>query len=405
MWLVKMAWKNIWRNRNRTLITMSSIFFAVILSVLTTSLQQGTFDNLIKNVVSFYTGYIQVHKNGYWNEQILDNSFEANNITENKILKTPNITGVSPRLESFALASSHDITKGCLTIGIDPIKEDRITYLKNKIVQGSYLKANDKDVLLAEGLAERLKLKLNDTIILISQGYHGATAAGKFPIKGILKFGSPELNEKMLVMSLATAQDFFSAYGMVTTYVLSVRETKELKETVIAARSTLGKEYEVMSWEEVMPDIKQHIKTDTSNMKYISGILYMLICFGIFGTLLMMITERKFEMGMLVAIGMKKSKLLVLFLFESVFTVFIGCLLGIAASIPVVHYFNKRPLRFGGSVADAFARFGFEPIFPTSTDAANFINQGTIVLIIGLVLSLYPTYVIMRLDPISAMKR
>jgi len=405
MWLVKMAWKNIWRNRNRTLITMSSIFFAVILSVLTTSLKQGAFDNLVKNVVSFYTGYIQVHKNGYWNEQNLDNSFEASNKIENKILKTPNISGVSPRLESFALASSHDITKGCLIIGIDPTKEDKITHLKSKIVQGGYLKADDKSVLLAAGLAERLKLKLNDTIVLISQGYHGATAAGKYPIKGILKFGSPELNEKTLAMPLATAQDFFSAYGMVTTYVLSIRKTKELKETAMAASSALGKEYEVMCWEEIMPDIKQHIQTDTNNMKYVSGVLYMLICFGIFGTLLMMMIERKFEMGMLVAIGMKKGKLLLLFLLESVFTVFIGCLLGIVASIPVVQYFNKRPLRFGGSTAEAFARFGFEPVFPTSTDAANFINQGVIVLIIGLVLSLYPAYVILRLDPVSAMKR
>ena len=82
MWLIKMAWKNIWRNRNRTIITTSSIFFAVILSVLTTSLQQGAFDNLVKNVVSFYTGYIQVHKAGYWDEQILDNSFESNDKVE-----------------------------------------------------------------------------------------------------------------------------------------------------------------------------------------------------------------------------------------------------------------------------------------------------------------------------------
>src|SRR5665647_2200675 len=111
MWLIKMAWKNMWRNRNRTIITMAAIFFAVILSVIASSLQKGIFDNLVKNVVSFYTGYVQVHKQGYWDEQILDNSFESSAATEQKILQDENVTAITSRLESFALVSSTDITK------------------------------------------------------------------------------------------------------------------------------------------------------------------------------------------------------------------------------------------------------------------------------------------------------
>lgn len=405
MWLIRMAWKNIWRNRNRTIITMSAIFFAVILSVLTTSLQKGTFDNLVKNVVSFHTGYIQAHKTGYWNEQILDNSFEANNHLEKAILTTTNITGVAPRLESFALASSEEITRGCMIMGIDPGKEDEITHISDKIIQGSFLNSSDSTILLSEGLAQKLKLSLNDTIVLISQGYHGATAAGKYQVTGIARFGSPDLNERLLIMPLNIAQDMFSAYGMLTTYIFSIRESKALERTASELRLALGSDYEVMTWEELMPDIKQHIATDTSNMKYITGILYLLICFGIFGTLLMMMVERKFEMGMLVAIGMKKNMLFLLFLFESVVTIFIGCALGIVISIPVVHYFNRHPLKFGGDAAEAFERFGFEPIFPTSLDISNFTSQGVIVLLIGLALSLYPGYVIARLNPVSAMKR
>ncbi len=89
--------------------------------------------------------------------------------------------------------------------------------------------------------------------------------------------------------------------------------------------------------------------------------------------------ERKFEMGMLVAIGMKKIKLMILLLIESVLTVLAGCLLGIIASIPLVYYFNRHPLKIGGETAKAYERFGFEPIFPTSTEASNFISQGLIV--------------------------
>lgn len=393
-----------WRNRNRTIITMAAIFFAVILSIVTSSLRDGIFDNLVKNVVSFYTGYAQVHKQGYQDEQILDNSFEASSATEQKILKQENINNITPRLESFALASAREITKGCLVTGINPEKENEVTFLKNKIIEGEYLGQNDTAVLISQGLAERLKLKLHDTVVLIGQGYHGATAAGKYRIKGIIKFGSPDLNDKTLFMPLQAAQDFYGAYGMITAYILSLHDTKQMETAVAALRELLGTGFEVLTWGEMIPDVKQHIETDTSNAKYVQGVLYMLICFGIFGTLLMMMVERKFEMGMLVAIGMRKIKLMWLLLVESVFTVLAGCILGIGASIPVVYYFNKNPLRIGGETARAYERFGFEAIFPTSTDASNFIRQGIIVLIIGLILSLYPMYKAIRLNPVTSMK-
>jgi len=405
MWLIKMAWKNLWRNRSRTLITIAAIFFAVILSVTAGSLKTGIFNNLVKNVVSFYTGYIQVHKKGYQDEQILDNSFSASATTEQKILSQKNINGIAPRLESFALASSGDITKGCMVVGIVPLKEDKITSLQNKLINGKYLGENDHAVLLGQGFAERLKLNVHDTIILIGQGYHGSTAAGKYPVKGILRFGSPQLNDKILFLPLSTAQDFFSADGMLTSYILSIKNEKSLDLTANDIQSLIGNNYEVMTWGELMPDIKQHIQSDSNNMKVVQGVLYLLICFGIFSTLLMLMVERKFEMGMFVAIGMKKSKLMVLLFIESILTVLTGCIVGIMVSIPLVFYLNKNPIRIGGETARAYERFGFEAIFPTSTDASNFIYQGIVVLIIGIFLSLYPLYKVMRLNPVSSMKK
>jgi len=405
MWIIKMAWKNMWRNRNRTVITMAAIFFAVILSVITSSLKTGIFNNLVKNVVSFYTGYVQVHKQGYWSEQILDNSFDTSGNIEKKILSTPTVNQIAPRLESFALASSQDITKGCLIVGIDPQKENDITGLQSKMTKGIYLKNGDSAVLVSEGLAGRLKLNPGDTIVLISQGYHGATAAGKYRIQGILKFGSPELNDKALFMPLPLAQDLFSAYGMITSYVLSLKNPKLLEQTAESIRSAIGTDYEVMTWKQMMPEIQQHIATDSNNMQAVQLLLYLLISFGIFSTLLMLMVERKFEMGMLVAVGMKKVKLAILLLIESIFTVISGCLLGILVSIPLVFYLNKHPIRLGGETAKIYERFGFEAIFPTSTSIEIFISQGIIVLVIGLILSLYPVYKTLRLNPVTAMKK
>lgn len=404
MWIVKLAWKNLWRNRSRTLITVAAIFFAVILSTVAESLKQGVFENLVRNVVSFYTGYIQVHKAGYQNEQILDNSFPQSRSLEERIFRNSNITKLTPRLESFALASSEDLTKGCLITGIAPGKEDSITALKNKLINGAYLGSGDRSVLLSKGLAEKLKLGVNDTIILIGQGYHGATAAGKYPVKGIVQFGSPQLNERILYMPLPAAQEFFSAEGMITSYILSIKTGKELDTNAEALRNGMGGAYEVMTWEELLPDIRQHIAADSNNMKVVQGVLYLLICFGIFSTLLIMMLERRFEMGMLVAIGMKKGKLIVLFVVESILTVLIGCLAGLLASVPLIYYFNRNPLRIGGDMAKAYERFGFEAIFPTSTDRSIFIYQALVVLLIGLGLSLYPAIKVWRLKPVAAMK-
>ncbi len=405
MWLIKFAWKNMWRNRNRTTITMAAVFFAVILSVLTNSLQEGVFDNLIKNVVSFYSGYIQVHKNGYWDEQILDNTFEGSDQLESQILQQNNVEAVAPRLESFALASSDSLTKGCMVIGINPAKENSITDLGNKVIKGEYLTENDTGVLLAEGLARRLKLNLADTLVLIGQGYHGAMAVGKYHIKGILKFGSPDLNDQSLYLSLPAAQELYSAENMLTSYVIDLENPDILDPTAARLRSTLGENYEAMTWEEMMPEVIQHIKTDKGSMAIIQGVLYMLIGFGIIGTLLMMMVERKYEMGMLVAIGMKKVKLMQLLMIESILTVFSGCILGILASIPIVLYLYRYPIRFKGEMAEVYEEFGFEAIFPTSTDPKIFLNQGLIVLILALVLSLYPIIKIARLNPVTAMKK
>lgn len=405
MWLFSLAWKNLWRNKTRTSITMAAVFFAVILSVFTSSLKDGIFDNLVKNVVSFYTGYIQVHNKGYWDEQVLDNSMTFNEGINQQLLNTENVTGATPRLETFALIATDKNTKGCMVVGIDPEKENLVTSLKAKIIKGSYLESSDNEVLLSEGLADRLKAGIQDTIYLIGQGYHGATAAGRFRVKGLVKFGSPELNNQTMYLSLPSAAGLFSAEGLATSTVISLKNPKVLNRTVNAIQGNLGNEYEVLSWETILPDVKQHIESDSKSMKYIQGILYMLVSFGIFGTLLMMMVERKFELGMLVAIGMKKSTLSLIIIIESVLTVLGGCLLGLLVSIPVVYYFNIKPLMLGGEIADIYQKFGFEAVFPTSTSPHNFYYQGITVLIIGLILSLYPVYKIFTIDPTKSMKR
>ena len=139
-------------------------------------------------------------------------------------------------------------------------------------------------------------------------------------------------------------------------------------------------------------------------MYTIQVILYLLICFGIFGTLLMMMAERQHEMGMLIAIGMKKAKLVQVVLAESVLTVLVGCIAGMTASVAVTYYLKFYPIRFGGDMADMYKRYGFEPIFPASMNPTIFFTQGILVLALALVLGLYPMFKVLRMNPVLAMR-
>ena len=405
MWLIKLAWKNLWRNRSRTIITTSAVAFATLVSVLAKSLQEGVFDNLVKNIVSSYTGHIQVHLKGYFDEQVLDNSMPYNRQLQQQVGKIEGVTAVAARLESFSLVSSGDKTKGCMVIGIMPQQENNITALGKKVKSGRYDAADSGQVLIGEGLSTRLNADIGDTIILIGQGYHGSTAAGKYTVGGILHLGSPQLNDRLLVMNLSKAQELFSADSMVTSFIVALNERADLNDVANTIHHAAGQQYEVMTWEQIMPDIKQHIETDTQNMNVIQWILYVLVSFGIFSTLLIMMVERRYETGMLVAIGMTKSRLQLLVMLESLLTVVMGSVLGMLISFPIVSYLSRHPIRITGEMAKAYQRFGFEPIFPTSTDPMIFLGQGLIVFIIGLVLSLYPVYVVAKLDPVKAMRK
>ena len=403
--MIKLIWRNLWRNGRRTSITVASIVFAVLFSILMQSYKNGVFNNLIKNVVGYYSGYIQIHKNGYWDEQVVDNCFELKEEVINKIKKIPDVEEVVPRIETFILISKGSTTKGCMLIGTDLMKENKLTRLQNKLCKGVFSDTNKRGALISEGLAKRLNLFVNDTIVLFGQGYHGAMAAGKFKIVGMVKFSAPTINNSLLYLPLLATQELLSAEKKVTQFALKISDSKNVSATKNSILKILSNEYEVMDWEEMMPEISNHIKADAISFSVFIGILYLIIAFGLFGTILMMITERKYEFGMLIAIGMKKNTLRLILIGETFLIAILGVIIGSLISFPLVVYLEKNPLKFGGDLAKAYERFGFEAIFPTELSFKVFFVQSLIVLLMSFIIGLYPLFYVGKIDPIKAMKK
>ena len=228
--LLKLAWLNIWRNKRRTIITATSVFFAVLLAILFRSLTDGIYDNMIHNMVSYSSGYLQIHQKGYWDEQSIDNTFETDEQLYQELFNNPNITYVTPRLQTFALASYSNKTKGVLILGIDPDKEKEVKNLHEKITDGQYIESlNENAVVLGEGLASQLKLKVNDTIVLLGQGYHASSAAAMFRVKGLIKLGAIELNSNVVYMPIKQAQFMYGAENRLSSISIMVGNTKHLE--------------------------------------------------------------------------------------------------------------------------------------------------------------------------------
>jgi putative ABC transport system permease protein len=400
-----LAWRNIWRNKRRSLILISSVVLAVVLALLTRSFQYGFYQRSIDNVVSLYTGYVQVHAPGFWETQSLDESMAHPDSLESAVRKVPHVTAVTARLSTYALVSTDSVTTVGLVVGSDPGGENRVTGLARRLVAGRYLRSDDAGVLLARGLAEHLHAEVGDTVVVLGQGYHGVTAAGKYAVAGLVSFPTPEINNSMVYLTLGEAQLLSGAEDRATAIALLVRGQRDLGAVTHDLRVRLGARYEIMTWEAMMPELVQAIQTDNAAGLIMVLIIYMVIGFGVLGTVLMMTMERTREFGMLVAIGMTRWSLAAISVAESIILSSIGVIVGVLAGVPVIYYFHANPIRLTGAAAEATLRYGFEPIMPTSLDPTILWWQALTILVIVLLADLYPLSLILRLDAVGAMRK
>lgn len=400
----RIAWRNLWRNRRRTLITMASVFFGVLLATVMSSMQEGSYSNMINNVVKFYSGYIQIHDQEYWENKTLYYSFEMDDSLYKEISLVEEIKSVIPRLESFALLSTGDLTQPSMVIGVEPGKENELTNLSQWVIRGDYFDNDENAVLIGETLARNLDSGVGDTLAFLSQGYYGSTVAAEFVIAGILKFPSPDLNKGFAYMRLDRAQQFFYADGMLTSLSIMVEDYEKVEPAMKKLDQILDDRYEAMSWDEMQPELVQMIESDRAGGIIMKAILYMIIAFGILGTILMMMSERRREMGIMVAVGMKKHKLAGILFLELVYMGLLGVIAGILASFPIIAVVINNPIPITGDAAQAMLDMGIEPSLVFSATPPVFYNQLITVFIIAVGIALYPVIKVLGMKEIEYLR-
>lgn len=405
MLYLNLAWRNIWRNKRRTIITMLSIIVAVFLASVMRSMQEGQYSDMIENTVGTFTGYIQVHADGYWDDKTLDNSFIAADSIYSKIKEEQSVQNVVPRLESFALAAGQNQSRPAMIMGIDVEAEKYLSNPERRIQSGTYFESNDEQsVILGRELMERLDIQLGDSLVLIGQGFRGQSATGLYRIRGTIAFPNPELNRSLVVLPLNTAQYFLAAGDRVTALSIILEDTDQVETTVNRLQTKFSDEFEVMAWQEMMPELVQTIQADRGSGLIMIAILYIVVGFGILGTVLMMITERTYEFGVMISVGTPRLAIAVMLAFEILLMALVGSGVGILISIPIAWYFNVNPIQFSGDIAEVYQSYGMEAVMQFSTDPVVFYTQAVTVFIITLIFSVIPLIKASRLNPVEAMR-
>jgi len=405
---VKMAWRNIWRNPRRSILTISAIAFASLLLVFMLSFQFGSYETMINSAVMIHTGHLQVQAKEYEEKRnirlVVPNPAAIGGILE----QTSELAAYTFRANAFSLISSNERTYGTIVIGIDPPREARVSTLKKLIRQGNYLSAEDSNqALVGKLLAKNLNVVLGDELVVLGQGRDGSIAATVVKVKGIFSSGQDEFDRSTIHIPLKYFQDVYAMNGAVHEVVAlgkSLEYIPEIKSRVTAGIENMNQKDHlvVLDWMELMPGLIQAIQMDLVSAFIFYIILIVVVAFSILNTFLMAVFERTREFGVLLAIGTTPGRLTKLLLTESVIMTMVGIVIGIIAGSLITWYFQVHGIVFSGA-AEVMRQFGLpERMFPRLSVLSISIGSG-IVLVITLLTALYPALKVRRLRPVKAM--
>lgn len=405
--IFKIAWRNIYRNKKRSLITITSVFAALLLIILMRALQFGFYDKLIETVVESYAGYVEIHADGFWDNQSLDNSMQVDQQLLDDIQSVEGVENIVQRLQTFSLISVGEKTKGGVINGINLSEEQKITDWNKKMVSGSF-DLSDNEIIIAKGIAEFFDISENDTLILYGQGYRGMMAAGKYPVKGVIDLKNPDLNKIGLFMTMETVRNYVSSDEISTHIIIGKEKYYDEGKIVEDLGLILSDDYEVMTWKETLPEIEQTITADSAGGLIMAFILYVIVVFGMFGTVLMMTEERKYEFGVLISVGMSRIRLFGIILVETIILSMVGVVLAVMVTYPISIYYNINPidmaLLMGDGANQMIEEMGFSPMIPMSISWDIPLSHSLVIFIFSLLISIYPAIKISKLNPVKSMK-
>jgi ABC-type lipoprotein release transport system permease subunit len=405
----KMAWRNIWRNTRRTILTICAVAFASLLLVFMLSFQFGSYETMINTSVKIHTGHIQIQAKNYHEKKnirmVVERPAEIATILE----KMPRVDAYTFRGQAFSLISSKDRTYGVQVTGIDPAREARVSRLKSLIRKGDYLTNIDSNqALVGTILARNLRVDLGDEITVLGQGRDGSIAATVVRIKGIYSTGIDDFDRSSMHITLKTFQEVYSMQGAVHEVVavaVSLTHVDDIKAHLTAdlLQSKASGPLVVLDWNELMPGLRQSIEMDLISGLIFYVLLVLVVAFSILNTFLMAIFERTREFGVLMAIGTAPGRLTKVLLIESLSITLIGIVSGMIIGSLITIYFQIHGIDFS-EASELLNQFGISGRMYPKLSWLSALSGPLTVLVITFFAALYPALKVRRMQPVEAMR-
>ncbi len=422
--ILRIAWRNIWRNSRRTAITLATMIITVGLNVWIVTFADGTYQEMIRQSLTLGLGSLQVHAEGYQENRAVEKTILDPAPVVEVVRNIPGIQGVSTRLNAFGLISHGNASQGSAIVGVEPVGETTISVLDEKIIEGEWLPETIEDereppIVIGSGMAQKLDVEPGDRLFLTIQGFTGDVGYAVYFVRGIFTTGMGEMDKSVGYVPIDTLRPVMATD--VEIFQNAVHEVTALMGTnsdVEAAVTQIRQELhsrgldagneralEVKSWEEIQPGLKAFIALDKAGLFVMVAAFFVIVSAGVMNTFLMSVFERIREFGILMSLGTRPRGIFQLVMIESLIVGIIGALGGLGAGLIAFWINTLYPLNFG-AMGDMSAVMSMNLDFNLYP---HLVWSDVLIVIIGIIImtgiaALWPAIKAAMLRPVEALR-
>ena len=401
--LLILAWKNVWRNKKRSLIIIAALTFGLWGGLLAGAVMMGWGESMTESAIDRDLGHIQVHNPGYLRDRETTNYIPDGPEVANQIRAIPGVTAVSGRTVVQGMASSPASSFGALIEGVDPANARQVTDIHRLIIDGEYLSEQGKNpVVIGQKLAKRLNLKRDSKIVLSFQAMDSSLVYAAFKVVGIYKSESAQFDESHVFVDQADLIRLLNApliYQEIAIRVESARLIPEIRAAIESKYPLLM----VDSWRELAPELAYTADIMKTYTYWFVAIILLALLFGITNTMLMAVMERTRELGVLLAIGMKKARVFVMIMLETIMLSLTGGAVGIAIGAATIAYFYHNGINFS-AFAESLESFGAGTMLYPFLPIDMYIAMVLMIIIAAIIAAAMPAWKAIHLVPSKAIR-
>ena len=402
--LTKIASRNIWRSKKRSLIIIAAVSFGLWAGIFMTAFYNGVIEQRINTAISSELSHYQVHHPRFREDYEIKYYLpEGRKILEG-ISKDSQTKAIAGRVIIKGMIASASGSSGITINGVMPVEEQNLTNLSKKIIKGNYFNPNkSNEIILSERLRKKLKLNLNKKAILTFQDSEGNLASGAFRITAIYKTVNSPYDDSNVFVKITDIDSLSGIPKEINEIAVLLKSSKTLEESQNSLKLEFPK-LEIQNWKEIAPELGYTVSVGDKMMFIFMGIILLALGFGIVNTMMMAVLERTREIGMLMALGMNKFKIFMMIVLETFFLIVAGCPFGILLALITIGITQRTGIDFS-QYSDAYSSFGYSSVFYPSLSARQFVIMIVLVLITAFVSALFPARRALRLNPAESLKK